>query len=801
MYADAKVGSVISFNPIKDNSFYQGYTASTELANFFARPVRIRSDTWAEGSILDYTFFPWYDYFNNPQVKKKLDNFALLSCNLHVKFMINASPFFYGLAIASYAPQAQFSKHSFGNATGVDDITVVPLSQRPHVYLYPANSQGGEIVLPFINFKNWININSSAEFIQMGTMNVVDVVELLNANGVSAANVTISVYAWAEDVRLCAPTTSLSLQSDEYSGSVSGPASAVARIGNALGGIPVIGKFATATAMGASCVANVARMFGYTNVPNISNQGTIINQPFAHMASPEISTVVEKLTLDPKNELTIDPSTVGLESHDEMAISKIAQRESYIGTLTWTTSQAPDSLVSIVGITPRHLRTGSYGTVTSLYYTPMCLMTEMFRFWRGTIKVRVKIICSKFHKGRLRFTWDPIGDLTTFPVDSSNVAFTRIVDITEEQDLTFEIPFVQDRAWLLCKGASNTQMGPSVTNTFGITNGTMSIRVLNALTAPVTTSSIRVVVFVSGGADLEFANPVEPSQNISYLVPQSGDDDIAYEGEGSQVVNLGMAKTHSDDDYLVYQGEITRSLRQLIRRSNLMISLNCSPTGTSDVYNKQNFLLPRKILQYGYDVNPVGITSKGVLDPATQYPVVYAKVTPLSLLEPCYVGRRGSYHYRVNVDSNLAPANITVQRSIVNNPTTYPRVTPYVTTIAAADNNNQRSRARWASTNSCSAGLSLTNGLTQTGMNVSVPMYSRFRMLSVDPTAIFAANTPSDESLTDNIEIAITSHPAAQASDNLACASVDVYACAGTDYNLFLFLNVPAMFSYQIPAP
>ena len=70
------------------------------LSEFLSRPVRIADITWLESDTVGTvksTMFPWGDFFSDPRIKVKLQNFAFLSCDLHVKVVVNASPFYYGI--------------------------------------------------------------------------------------------------------------------------------------------------------------------------------------------------------------------------------------------------------------------------------------------------------------------------------------------------------------------------------------------------------------------------------------------------------------------------------------------------------------------------------------------------------------------------------------------------------------------------------------------------------------------------------------------------------------------------------
>jgi hypothetical protein len=301
-----------------------------DLGSFLQRPVQIYQKTWAVGNTIDAAsdkFTPWHLYFNKASIKKKLDNYYMVRCNLHLKFVINASPFFYGCVLASYQPMTNFNPAPIVLSAS-RRLENIPLSQRPHIYLYPQNSQGGEMVLPFLYHKNWLNATSSSDLTSMGLIYLNSFNELKNANGVVSDNIDITVYAWAEDIEVAGPTPTLAVQGktkskDEYShaGAVSRPASAIARAAGRLSGLPVIGEFATATSYAAGAIADIASLFGYTDVPVIDDVHAFQPKAFPNLAATDIGTPIEKLTLDSKNELSIDPKIAGADVDDELMIS------------------------------------------------------------------------------------------------------------------------------------------------------------------------------------------------------------------------------------------------------------------------------------------------------------------------------------------------------------------------------------------------------------------------------------------------------------------------------------------------
>ena len=193
-------------------------TPDVSLGEFFARPTLIRTYNWAESGTLGTldTFNPWALFFNNSVIKKKIDNFQYMRCTLHLKVVVNASPFYYGLAMLSYVPLEGWS-YSPVRPCSSYAAELVSWSQCPHIKILPSASAGGDLKLPFFYHKNWLYCNKLSDFEKMGTARLHAVTPLLNANGVTSQTVTMQIYAWAEEVELMGPTIGLALQAgDEY---------------------------------------------------------------------------------------------------------------------------------------------------------------------------------------------------------------------------------------------------------------------------------------------------------------------------------------------------------------------------------------------------------------------------------------------------------------------------------------------------------------------------------------------------------------------------------------------------------
>lgn len=766
------------------------------LAEFLSRPVRIHSFTWNESDAIGttQTIRPWHLFFNNTNVKFRTNNFGFIRCNLKIKVMINASPFYYGSMRVAYQPLPTFVPTTIINDAA--QRWFIPLSQRPGIWLSPEKNEGGEMILPFFYHKNWLEIQNAVDFTDFGLLNFVNYTQLDSANGTTGTGVSIQVYAWAEDVHISGPSVGLAMQSqDEYGqGPVSRIASTVGSVAGALKKIPVIGKFATATEIGAKAIGGIAKLFGFTNVPVIENVMPYKPNAFPPLASTEIGYPVEKLTLDAKNELSIDPGVLGLPAEDELAISYIAQKESYLTSFNWTGTDAIDTLKFTSLVTPWLLDNDGVANQTKFYMTPMAHVSYPFRHWRGDIIFKFKFIASKYHKGRVRISFDPQGYTATNlqnTVITSGIVYTQIVDLETDTEVEFRIPYQQAVSWLLLDDGLTDKLWATGTSP-GLTlddtkrNGLITLRVLTVLTSPQAISSIPVQVFVRAADNFELANPSEFPSNFTPFAIQSQDE------------VMGDATTeYVPERYRVNFGECVRSLRPLMRRSNYHTTLWINGAVT-DAWRELLYNFTRFPKYYGYD--PAGIDSaKGTLVPASNFPFSFNQATIYNWMAPAYLGQRGSTHWTFNVDAPGTLKQMLVTRRTRNWPgTTISQFTNTVLSQASA------SRSATVQVGSTAPGAAITNQLTNAGLTVSCPNYTQYKFQSTTPARVTvpaSASATNDGSYNDWYSLFLSSYiPPTGVPNPYGNGRVCGYFGVGTDFNLYWYLNTPVFYIIGAPA-
>jgi hypothetical protein len=766
------------------------------LKDFLSRPVNILNFNWLETDTYSTvrSVEPWFAFFNDARIKQKMHNFAFLQCILKVKILINASPFYYGAMLSNYQPLHNLnpSTSSFGTL----DQHLVELSQRPHIWVYPQGNQGGEIVLPYINYRMWTRTMITQDYKDLGKLFFHIASPLTSANGAVGVGVTVSIFAWAEDVNLSGATLgqAMAQSGDEYK-SISTPSSYVATIAGALVNVPIIGAFARATEIGAKAISSIAHLFGFTNVPNLNDVDPVMVRPFHNFADTSISFPIDKLTLDPKNELSISQAVAGLpDDEDPLVIENFIKRESYLANFDWTTLNNPNDILYYANVTPTWCTPDSSSAFQDIIHcTPMSYTAALFGQWRGDIIVRFRIIASQYHKGRIRFIYDPFGDNINNIVtvtDSYTGCFSQIIDIGSQDNIEFRIPYSQATPFLNCQSfgvADNFSTGFAFTRDTAKHNGAFAIRCVTALTAPIASSSIKILVSVRS-ASVEFANPaMEVSTGLkTALKPvQSG---LEYD-VGGEIIPVGAIGEADPNTYDIVYGEKVLSFRQLLKRMALIVALD--QRNVSADWSVQTLTLGRFPPSFGYHANGL-LSAVSIVNPLTSIGFDWSQLCPLTWLTPCFVGQRGSVNYAV---SYAPTAGITRAEIVAYRIPSYSTPTnAFGTTGAPGVNYSTYGRfiVNWF--NGMVNGGTLGCAWTNHGFEFQVPMYSQYKFIStkVDQGTLRTATDGSDFGA---FEVRIRSRATQYNS------GFQVYCGAGTDFNLIFFVNCPVVFRYsQVPA-
>lgn len=801
-FADESAGWNTTVPTAPDSTFNLANNSDSDLGNFLCRPINVATYQWDVDSPLFETLNPWTAYLTNPFIRDKIANFELLRMNLHMKVLISGTPFHYGRALVSYNPLSGFDQVTIERGLGgALDADLVGASQKPHIFLNPTLNAGGVLEIPYFYKENYIPLTQGGITDGLG-----EVVfrSFGNLRHTDVGNpVTINVYLWATDVTLTMPTSrdlpALPSQSgvmnsgDEYGqGIISKPASAIAKAAGMLKSIPLIRPYARATEIVATGVGDVARLFGYSRPAVITDPNIMKPVPLGNVANVDAADAVYKLTLDSKNEVTVDPRVTGLEGRDEMSVVDYVKRESYLATFNWTSDAGPGDMLWNCRVAPDLFRRVSYTTPTlreELHMIPACHMAQMFKYWQGSIKFRFQIVKSAYHKGRMLVRYDPrsLGATVDY-----NTNYSRVIDIAEAEDFEITIGWGQHKPWLECEpidSSINFSPGNRLSELFmRAANGVIELDVINELVSPNASSDISVNVYVSMCDDARFAQPdgekikdltyfrhpqEETLQSQSGIVEQTGvDEPLA----ATQLETIASEAVPEDQTMNVFFGENVTSIRELVKRYVLTrYWYNSFAFGNgTNVTRLRNKTFP---YQRGYDPEGLDTEQFGAYN--------NSNMNPISYFQACYAGYRGSirHKYLYHTAGNML-------MPVVEREDYSPDTAGIWSTQAITAANSDSGEITKAFTNTSWQGAAGTGTTINNGIEVEFPFYNKGRIGYSRLIRAQDLDCPSTSSwFATGLDFAFR-----QGTEEKI--AFQQWTAAGEDFSLYFFTGVPIMYQY-----
>lgn len=779
---------------------------SVGFEKFFARPVKIGDYQWNVTEEIDVIFNPWSLWLSDSRIANRLTNFRGFAGHLHLKVVINGNPFYWGGAQLSYMPQAgaTFTPPWFSaNQDYYGDL--MSASQRMKIFIDPTISQGGEMVLPFIFPQDTLDLVDVGDYQRLGVCWLSALAPLRHANSSDALN--ISVYAWCDDIILTSPTVNdvafLSPQMgvvDEHQvGPVEKTSAIISEVSGKMSKIPVIGKYAMASKMGADLVNNVASKFGLCKPRQVNDTMNFRLQQAGDLACIDSLDTSQTLGLNAKREVTIDPTTTGVGPEDELDFEHFCGRESLIGNFDWTQQKLPDDLLYTVPVTPNQAFVGQktvFGgdmTVNGVTLTPAGYLMMNFTYWRGPVRIRLQVMSSAFHKGRLLLVWDPYN---TTNVPEVQVQNSVVLDISKERDYQYDIQWGNPSPGLLTGPIGNPIPVGTTWSTAGTapsynanSNGKFSVYVLNRLTSSQqSTDPVRVNVYMSAPklevwaprSGTELYTPLEILEGQSgVLFPQGGHDATVVESSSEMNVPTDTPTDSAGGESPIMgscmlHGDPIHNWRTLIKRFTYFESLlfnGAPPVGNGSLQTVSRTTGP---LYRGPQAN--GIHNAGT---ANRIPF-----NIMSKLACCFVGFRGSRRFKFipitspeTTTNTVQPPYIAVSRKagLTNG-----------SDVATFNQNNIGFANDFLAANDTSlSGLAFTSPPQGGIIEVELPWYAgeRFELTYATPNSSSRAMGYQVQSL--------------MLSNGQNDVNLRVFAAAGDDYNVFGFTGIPTIYFWS----
>lgn len=408
---------------------------------------------------------------------EKVSGFQLLRGTLLVRFVFNATVYMQGRVLIAFVPQAQVA----GTIPLLRFVHRCTISQLPHVEVDFAGNKDMTIEIPYISPTTaydliegtgpWGRIYLymySPLLFSGGTTSLgwkcycsfkKGTVELLNPT-VPLGGTMLKILRQREKKRTGERKEPLKIfqqmNTSEKEGSkiASPPVSAALRtaatVATSLSAIPALTPFTEPVSWVASLASGVAGALGFSKP---SDEGGIIRTnnvvTAAHMMNVDGYDGSVKLALLSSAKIQASPAVLGT-SEDDMSFRKLASVYAYVDNFSWTPTDAEGDSLEEFDLCPASFDTTLVDTaVNYLVSPPFGGISQMFKYWRGSIRFRLKAVKTKWHTGRLAICFFPGLIATDNPtIDDASWAHRQIWDISGSNEIEFSCPITYNTPYL-----------------------------------------------------------------------------------------------------------------------------------------------------------------------------------------------------------------------------------------------------------------------------------------------------------------------------------------------------------------
>lgn len=441
-------------------------TVEPTIANICEREYLIESGLWSTDQAPGVNIRAIDCYHDIPNLLASsmrgiLTYHAIMRTDFELTLRINAHPFCCGQIVIWCIPRAALSA-DFG--TCPNDVTLLP-----HSFLNVGYETNASLKVKTVSPFNYLVRPLNGVHDEMEQVFVISV-----WNQLKVATGMPTVLSWSLWAKLDQPAISLKI-----------PAYQAAKHAGILN----------------SLVAPAANFVGGLNIPGVSTIAKIAGHIAGNFDAP-ISEVTDQLSLT-----RVDVPSVGRDLRfiqsdyvspyeiEHIQLHKYIQTPARLYIDNWTTGDAVGTnLISM----PTTVNQKFGSSPNDGYKVPFYEVSRLYRYWRGTWRITIEVIATRFHQGQLLISWCPYGKPANYA--EARILMYASMDIGQNNRFSMDVPFVHDREWDLVNND---------------TKGFVNIWVQNPLIAPSNVSTdISINVYVSACDDMEFAVPREPTEGV-----------------------------------------------------------------------------------------------------------------------------------------------------------------------------------------------------------------------------------------------------------------------------------------------
>lgn len=577
---------------------------SHSLLNFVSRPIDVYKGVWDLTSnntasselIPGGLLFPDLLY-QNPQYQEKMRGFVGLKGHIKVRILFNAQKFQQGILMAYWIP-------NYTNLVSKAELIQASLSGKSGCAHVMINCEGGTeqtIEIPYVNQHTFYNSTTN-----QGNYGALFLTVLLPLrSSLATDSVGFRIQAWIENPELEYPTAVLPVITQGFE--EEGMHSDTINVGDGSGlSIDnVITDLANVSMKPSYLARNAANLMQLAGFQKPTNESAICRSSLrtnSFMSNFNGEHMAHKMALSATNELLPMDAPAG-STLDEMNITNICKAPTYYQTFSVSTTNAENYVLYSDNVHPAKFTPASPPGVlnsTFLGYT-----SSVFGQWRGSIKYDFLVAKTGFHSGTVRVTYvpglySPLPDPTAIPANINlDRCYQETYDLRDMTEFSFTVPYTTTREYLNVVNPFSSSAGD--TKVYNYSTGMIIVDVFVPVRAPDTVNqTFDIAVFISGGDDINFANPTAPII-FPYAAPAVAAASSTRRWRGIDVQTQGISFDQQHD-----RVEAINSSTELIGAAKPKMNLSASAYCTGEVITSIKNLMGR----FGpYYFPPVGSTS------------------------------------------------------------------------------------------------------------------------------------------------------------------------------------------------
>lgn len=728
------------------------------IVSFMSKPYPIVHDKFSASDV-STTFsygnvYPGH-YLNQPIFKNKMYGNLYFKGTMIVRLQVNANRFQMGRYIMYWLPFT--SSASYGALGTAQELrlrrnNLTTITQLPHVEIDLNCDTEAILEIPWINPASHFNFIDQTQ--SVGLIGLYPYSALQASSGPTTAEFTIFVSY--KDVDIKGVTLSQSgirrrvrgknaTELEQVSEGINGISSSLSKVSTAFdiwADVPLISSFAKPASWFADLASRTASVFGWSKPLDLSHVTRVTRTVFPYMSNVDAPDESFLIGMNSKNSVQALPGFAGSDL-DEMSIDYIKTIPAYVRKFTMSTTDD----VGTVLLSQFYLRPVSFTNATDTngltYYTntPMGFLARLFEFYKGSIKITLKIVKTEFHSGRISVSYSPRNNTVSDWSNADAVYLHReIIDIRLGNEFTFVVPYTSNVPFRKC------------TQSYGVLN----ITVLNELVAPATVpSNIVFLMEMSAAPDMEFSVP--RMHNMTPYGPYVAQSGLVPRNEcqiSATVLGGGSMSSDNDMSCLLINGEKPKSLLQLLKIFHVPVYATGLPAT-----NKYQWIRPFAITFVNGDSAPSSLV-KGVAFSDT-----------FSLINLCYAMSRGGVRLK------LMPSTGSTSDALYS-------VYHVQTTGATDDYIGAGSSFPVTTGNEANSFNALFRNSFSGGVEVALPQYQKTHSrVNIEQYAV-GTNCYPNVSLTSNDSLFVVQNVTNNAVHT-------VYRAASDDFQLGLFVGIP----------